>query len=137
MHNPTLVLAAICVFGIFSAATPAAVGGPSYFAIGGIYRDGRISDGERDFRAVLQRPDARAEFASTLRSSSRVRQLYALLGLHLTDRIAFQRELPAFVQRRDRVSCMSGCSEFDEEVGRVAQRIAQGNYDRAFSSPAR
>jgi hypothetical protein len=127
MRSATLALAAVAVATLVSTAS--AQFGESYFAIGGVYRDGRMSPGERTFRAVLKRRDAPAEFESMMHSFSRVRQLYGLLGLRLTDRAAFERELPAFLHRHDRVHTMSGCLGFDEPVADIAQRIARGTYD--------
>jgi hypothetical protein len=128
MPAATRTLTAICLAAVISI-TYAQFGGEPFFAVGGGYRDGRMSSGERSFRPVLKRHDAPKAFESMVHSSSTVRQLYGLLGLHLTDRAAFEREYPAFSHRRDLVHTMSGCSGFDEEVGQVAKRIASGMYD--------
>ncbi len=119
----------ICIAIVASTAF-AQVGDDAFFAIGGVYRDGRMSPGERNFRAELKQPNASKAFESMVHSPSTVRQLYGLLGLRLTDHVAFERELPAFSHRRDLVKTMSGCLGFREEVDIVAQRIANGVYDR-------
>jgi hypothetical protein len=134
MRIATRTLTVIWVAAVVST-TCGQFGGEPFFAIGGIYRDGRMSAGERSFRAVLRRRDAPATFESMVHASSAVRQLYGLLGLHLTDRAAFGRELSAFSHRRDLVHVMSGCSAFDDQVGRVAQRIARGMYDPLIARP--
>jgi len=122
MPTATRILMAICVAAVVST-TYAQFGGEAFFAVGGVYEDGRMSAGERSFRAVLKRHDPARAFESMVHSSSTVRQLYSLLGLHLTDRAAFEREYPVFTQRRDPVRTMDGCSEFHEEVRRVAKQI--------------
>jgi hypothetical protein len=134
MHITTRVLTAICVAAVISTAC-AQFGGEPFFAVGGVYIDGRMSAGERSFRPMLKRRNAPAAFESMVHSSSSVRQLYGLLGLHHTDRTAFERELPAFLHRRDLVHTMSGCIGLEEEVGHVAKRIASGMYDSVIARP--
>ena len=134
MPTITRILIPICVAAVVSTSY-AQFGGEPFFAVGGVHRDGRMSSGERSFRAVLKRHDSARAFESMVHSSLAVRQLYGLLGLHLTDRAAFERELPAFSRRDDLVRTMSGCSGFHEEVGRVAKRIASGMYDPLIAWP--
>jgi hypothetical protein len=59
--------------------------------------------------------------------------LSAFLELQRVTR--FERELPAFSRRHDLVHTMSGCRGFDEEVGRVAKRIASIMYDPLITRP--
>ena len=134
MRRATPTLMAICVAIVVSTALAQSDGEP-FFAVGGVYNDGRMSPGERGLRAVLKRHNAPKAFESMVHSSSTVRQLYGLLGLHLTDRAAFEREYPAFSHRRDLVNTMYGCTGLREEVGRVAKQIASGMYDRLIAVP--
>jgi hypothetical protein len=134
-------------FAVFVAAMVASVAssqtdfGP-FFAVGGIYFDGQMSDGECRFREVLARRDAVTAFVSMAHSSSPVQQMYGLLGLHLTDRHAFKREFPPFAYHLELdtppprlVRTMSGCIIRDEPVEDVAERIARGAYDADFKKP--
>jgi hypothetical protein len=59
------------------------------------FRNRTMSEGGRDLRAVLDRPDATALLPKILARATPVGQLYALLGLRLRDRPAYEQALPA------------------------------------------
>jgi hypothetical protein len=122
---------------IWSLGASAAFASPPFFAIGGVYEDGRMSAGERQLRRILNRRDAALTFRTMTHSNSAVTQLYGLLGLHLTDRQALNAELPVFLKRGDLVPTMRGCSAQGEQVGAIAEEIARGNYDVLIARPAR
>src|SRR4051812_24832727 len=63
------------------------------FAMGGVGVAGTMSAGERALRQVLDQPDAIARLESMVSSASPAGKLYALLGLRLRDRAAYERAL--------------------------------------------
>jgi hypothetical protein len=105
----------------------------TFFAVGGIGERRDMSEGERSLRALLRQSDAQEELAELLGSASPAGQMYALVGLRVRDRDAFDRALSGFAMREDIVSTVTGCFGFDERVRVVAHRIAQGDYDKAMA----
>src|SRR5690349_783833 len=63
------------------------------FALGGIGVAGTMSSGERALREVLKQPDAVARLEALLSGASPAGKLYALLGLKIRDRAAYERAL--------------------------------------------
>ena len=71
------------------------------FALGGVGVAGTMSSGEKDLRAVLKEADAVQQLQSLLKNASPAGQLYALLGLRLRDRPAYEQAVPAFRKRSE------------------------------------
>src|SRR5664279_5376638 len=71
------------------------------FALGGVGVAGTMSGGEKDLRAVLKEADALQQLQSLLKNASPAGQLYALLGLRLNDRPAYDQAVPTFRKRSD------------------------------------
>ena len=63
------------------------------FALGGIGVAGTMSEGERALREVLKESDVPAQLEELMSDASPAGQLYALLGLRLRDRTAYERAL--------------------------------------------
>src|SRR2546421_11827329 len=63
------------------------------FALGGVGVAGTMSAGERALREVLRKPDAVARLETMLINASPAGKLYALLGLKIRDRAAYERAL--------------------------------------------
>src|SRR5438067_11648527 len=63
------------------------------FALGGVGVAGTMSAGERALREVLKQPDAVARLEALLPNASPAGKLYALLGLRIRDRAAYERAL--------------------------------------------
>jgi hypothetical protein len=99
------------------------------FALGGVGVAGTISPGEGDLRAVLKEADAVQQLQSLLKKASPAGQLYALLGLRLRDRPAYEQALPAFRKRSDVVSTMHGCILMKEKMDSIVHQIEHGDYD--------
>lgn len=99
------------------------------FALGGVGVAGSMSQGERDLRAVLNEADAVQQLQSLLKKASPAGQLYALLGLRLRDRPAYEQVLPAFRKRSDVVSTMHGCIVMKEKMDSIVHQIEHGDYD--------
>jgi hypothetical protein len=130
-------------FAAWISVTPATANPVSSFERANVFAIGPISDGaetsdeERALRALLKRPHASEELSELLHSASPAGQLYALLGLRLCDRYAFERALSDFLHRDDIVTTMTGCILDEERVAAVAQRIAKGDYDQTMQRPPR
>jgi hypothetical protein len=117
-----------------TAASPASsLARENVFALGGVGVAGTMSHGEKDLRTVLKESDAVEQLQSLLKNASPAGQLYALLGLRLRDRPAYEQALPAFRKRSDAVSTMHGCIMMKEKMDSIVQQIERGNYDAALT----
>ena len=120
-------------------ASPAATGlaQTQLFALGGIGVAGSMSDGERDLRAVLDQPEAAALLREILSRATPAGQLYALLGLRLRDRAAYEQPLPALRKRAAVISTARGCILMKAEMAALVREIEHGDYDAAIARPPR
>ncbi len=107
--------------------------GETVFALGGVGVAGTMSGGEKDLRALLKESDAVPQLKSLLKKASPAGQLYALLGLRLRDRPAFDQFVPEFRKRTDEVSTAHGCMLMKEKMEDVVKQIEHGDYDAALS----
>jgi hypothetical protein len=99
------------------------------FALGGVGVAGTISPGESDLRAILKEANAVQQLQSLLKNASPAGQLYALLGLRLRDRAAYEQAVPAFRKRSDVLSTMHGCILMHEKMDSIVHQIEHGDYD--------
>src|SRR3954447_451970 len=84
---------------VMSAPAPDPVNqlrGVESFAIGGIGIAGTTSEGERALRNLLAAPDATAPLQGLLAKATPAGQLYALLGLRVHDRAAYELAVKDF-----------------------------------------
>jgi hypothetical protein len=102
------------------------------FALGGVGVAGTMSGGEKDLRAVLKEADAVQQLQSLLKNASPAGQLYALLGLRLRDRPAFEQAVPAFRKRPDVISTLHGCIMMKEKMDSIVKQIEHGDYDTSL-----
>jgi hypothetical protein len=136
-------MAYVAVFSLTSFGANEAASGPASslarenaFALGGVGVAGTMSSGEKDLRAVLKEADAVRQLQSLLKSASPAGQLYALLGLRLRDRPAYEQAVPAFRKRSDVVSTMHGCIMMKEKMESIVQQIEHGDYDASLTRDA-
>jgi hypothetical protein len=132
-----LIWFAVAVSTTAIAKPPASFERADVFAIGPISDGAMTSDEERALRALLKKPNASEKLSESVRSASVAGQLYALLGLRLCDRPAFERAVPEFLRRDSIVTTMTGCIIHDEPVAVIARKIAQGDYDQTMQRPPR
>jgi len=99
------------------------------FAFGGIGIAGQTSQGELAFRAVLKSNNAVEQFRAVLSEGTDAAKLYALCGIRVLDRSAFETEAAALRRANPAVTTMSGCMIGHEKAGDVVQEIATGVYD--------
>jgi hypothetical protein len=107
------------------------------FALGGVGVAGTMSSGEKDLKAVLKEADAVQQLQSLLKNASPAGQLYALLGLRLRDRPAYEQALPDFRKRSDVISTMHGCILMKEKMDAIVKQIEHGDYDVSLTRDPR
>ena len=127
-----LFMSVDCVF----AAGPA-LERTQLFALGGIYEDSRMSDGELALRAILRKSDATAQLEAMLLRASPAGRLYALLGLRLRNRAVYARALRTLPAEDAQVAVMRGGIIRVESFRALVSEIQHGKYDSsALSHPA-
>jgi hypothetical protein len=99
------------------------------FAFGGIGYAGIISKGEVAFRNVLDSDSAVGDFREILKAGSPQGQCYALVGLRIKDRPAFDEEVKRFLSSKQQVQTGAGCMISAQSMASVAGNIQKGNYD--------
>ena len=92
-----------------------------------------MSEGERALREVLKESDAIARLENALPNASPAGQLYALLGLRLRDRAAYQRALEKYRANDAKVQTMRGCILQQESFRDLIKQIEHGDYDTFLS----
>jgi hypothetical protein len=103
------------------------------FALGGVGFAGVMSEGERLLREVLKEPDAARRLESLLPDASAAGQLYALLGLRLRDRVAYQQALEKYRANDANVQTMRGCIMQRESFRKLIEQIERGDYDSTLA----
>lgn len=101
----------------------------SSFALGGVGVVGSMSEGERALREILKESDATARLEGALPNASPAGQLYALLGLRLRDRAAYQRGLEKYGGNSATIQTMRGCILQKESFRELVKQIEHGDYD--------
>src|SRR6266498_2063020 len=78
-------------------------------AFGGVGVAGLMSEGERNLRAVLERPDASHQLQAALAHATPAGELYILVGLRRCDRAAYQKIFDSLARPNDDVEVARGC----------------------------
>jgi hypothetical protein len=99
------------------------------FALGGIGVAGSMSEGERALREVLNEPGVTVRLEKLLSDASPAGQLYALLGLRVRDRAAYERALGKLRTTNAKVHTARGCMLSEESFGDLMKEIERGLYD--------
>ena len=115
------------------AASETALQKTTTFALGGVGFAGIMSEGERMLREILKEADAATRLESVLPKASAAGQLYALLGLRLRDRAAYQRALEKYRANDEKVQTMRGCILQRESFRKLVEEIERGEYDSALA----
>ena len=135
MKNPFLaVVACVSLLGLAtSSGTASSLASENVFALGGVGVAGTMSGGEKDLRAILKETNAVQQFQSLLKNASPAGQLYALLGLRLRDRSAYEQAVPEFRKRSDVISTLHGCIMMKERMDAIIKQIEHGDYDTSLT----
>ena len=106
-------------------------------AFGGVGVAGLMSEGERNLRAVLARPDASQELQAALAHATPAGTLYILVGLRRCDRAAYQKVFDSVARSSDDVEVVRGCMISKEPFRQVLSQIQDGRFDDYLSQPPR
>src|SRR5215813_529713 len=79
------------------------------FAFGGIGVARLMSKGERNLRAVLERPDASQQLQAAFSHATPAGKLYILVGLRRCDGAAYQKVFDSLARPNDDVEVVRGC----------------------------
>jgi len=110
-------------------AEPGGLESAGSFALGGIGVAGTMSSGERALREVLDQRDAMVRLEALVSSASPAGKLYALLGLRLRDRAAYERALEKCRAIDATVGTARGCILSRESFRDLVKEIERGQYD--------
>ena len=106
-------------------------------AFGGIGVAGLMSEGERNLRAVLERPDASQQLQSALAHATPAGKLYILVGLRTCDRAAYQKAFDSLAAPNDDVEVVRGCMVSKEPFRQVLSQVQDGRFDDYLSKSPR
>jgi hypothetical protein len=105
------------------------------FAFGGVGVAGLMSEGERNLRAVLERPDASQQLQAALAHATPAGELYILVGLHRCDHAAYQKVISSLPRPNDDVEVARGCMISREPLRQLLSQIQDGRFDDYLSRP--
>ena len=97
------------------------------FAFGPTGYAGVISEGEKDYKAVLASSTALPDFEKLLSEGNIQAKCYALVGIHKLNAARF-KELVRSLDSKQTVSTMEGCIIFRVPFTHVLKQIAAGKY---------
>ncbi|HEX4640843.1 MAG TPA: hypothetical protein VH252_05620 [Chthoniobacterales bacterium] len=101
----------------------------SSFALGGVGVAGTMSAGERALREILKKNDATARLEQLVPNAAPAGKLYALLGLRIRDRAAYERALEKCRSIEAKVETARGCMLSTESFRDLVREIQRGQYD--------
>jgi hypothetical protein len=104
-------------------------------AFGGVGVAGLMSEGERNLRAVLERPDASHQLQVALAHATPAGTLYILVGLRRCDRAAYQKVFDSLARPSDDVEVVRGCMISKEPFRQFLSQIQDGRFDYYLSRP--
>src|SRR5882757_1467517 len=104
-------------------------------AFGGVGVAGLMSEGERNLRVVLERPDASQQLQGALAHATPAGTLYILVGLRRCDRAAYQKVFDSLARPSDDVEVVRGCMVSKEPFRQLLSRIQDGRFDDYLSRP--
>ena len=106
-------------------------------AFGGVGVAGLMSEGERNLRTVLERPDASQQLQAALTHATSAGTLYIMVGLRRCDRAAYQKVFDALALPSDDVEVVRGCMISKEPFRQLLSQIQDGRFDDYLSRPPR
>jgi len=106
-------------------------------AFGGVGVAGLMSEGERNLRAVLDRPDASQQLQAAFAHATPAGKLYILVGLRRCDRGAYQKVFDSLARPGNDVEVVRGCMISKEPFRQVLSQVQDGRFDDYLSRPPR
>jgi len=98
------------------------------FAFGGIGYAGVTSQGEKDYKLVLSRPSAMADFERLLLIGNPQAKSYALVGIRALNPSRYKELSPSFRDSKGEVVTQSGCIELHESPATVLKHMEARDY---------
>jgi hypothetical protein len=98
------------------------------FAFGPTGYAGVISQGEKDYKSVLSRQSAMADFEKLYLVGNPQAKCYALVGLHKLNPSRFKELSESLRNSRGEVVRQSGCIVYHESFAAILKRIEAGQY---------
>jgi len=112
-----------------SAEMEGGLEGAESFALGGVGVAGTMSSGERALREILKNNDAVSRLEALVSNAAPAGKLYALLGLRIRDRAAYERALEKIRMTDATVETARGCILSREPFRDLVKEIQRGQYD--------
>ena len=106
-------------------------------AFGGVGVAGLMSEGERNLRAVLERPNASQQLRAALAHATPAGKLYILVGLRRCDRAAYEKVFDSLGRPNDDVEVVRGCMISKEPFRHILSQVQDGRFDDYLSRPPR
>jgi hypothetical protein len=106
-------------------------------AFGGVGVAGLMSEGERNLRSVLDRPDASQQLQAALAHATPAGKLYILVGLRRCDRNAYQKIFDSLGRSNGDVEVVRGCMVSKEPFRQALSQVQDGKFDDYLSRPPR
>ena len=104
------------------------------FAFGGIGDAGITSQGEKDYKLILARPSALADFEKLLPAGNPQAKSYALLGIRALNPDRFKELSRKLRESKIEVVTQSGCIEYQEPLEIVLKHIEAGEYSKGAAA---
>jgi hypothetical protein len=98
------------------------------FAFGGVGFAGVISEGERDYRIILSRPSARADFEKLFAVGNLQAKCYALVAIRALNSEKFKTLSSSLRRSKSEVTTMHGCIMSRQTLAALIEGIAAGGY---------
>lgn len=99
------------------------------FAFGGVGYAGVISPGEKDYRILLSRSSALADFEKLYSEGNVQAKCYALVGIQKLNPARFRELAGPSRTSKEKVGTMHGCIiSADEAFGDIIKKIEPGQY---------
>jgi hypothetical protein len=104
------------------------------FAFGPTGYAGITSQGEKDYKVILSRSSASADFERLYSLGNPQAKSYALVGLRAVNPDRFKKISSSLHESKDGVTTESGCIVSHESLGTVLKRIDAGDFATGKSS---
>ena len=106
-------------------------------AFGGVGVAGLMSEGERNLRSVLERPESSQQLQAALAHATPAGTLYILVGLRRCHRAAYQKVFDSLTRPNDDVEVVRGCMISKEPFRQLLSQIQDGRFDDYLSRSPR
>jgi hypothetical protein len=103
------------------------------FAFGPTGYVGVISVGEKNYKLILSRPSAEADFERLVSTGNPQAKSYALVGIRVINPNRFKELSTSLRDSEEEVTTQSGCIVSNETLGKLLKRIEAGDYSAGKS----